>query len=268
MDSAANPLTVSLIVPVLNQEPRLEDVLREIAALPAAINPEVLVVYDVTRPELMDAVRAEQRRIEQKYGARCLTRTSERGFGSAIRAGFEASHGDVIIPIMGDCSDDIAAIPRMLDKVRSGADLVAGSRYMPGGAIIGDTAKQQISRFYSKIMGLVSAVGCSDVSNSFRAYRREIWETIPNEANSFDISVEMTVKAAKAGFRIDQVPAVWTNRAAGQSSFGMLKELRNYNRWLLYAARHKPRPAALILLPAALLSGVFLLGRVFGRGRA
>jgi len=267
MESAANPLTVSLIVPVLNQEPRLEDVLREIRSLPAEIDPEVIVVYDITRPELLEAVQREQRELEKNYGVRCLTRTNERGFGSAIRAGFEASRADVIIPIMGDCSDDIAAIPRMLAKIEGGADLVAGSRYMPGGAIIGDTPKQQISRYYSKVMGLASSVGCSDVSNSFRAYRRGIWETIRNESNSFDISVEMTVKAAEAGYRIDQVPAVWTNRAAGQSSFGMMKELRNYNRWLFYAVRHNPRRTTLFWLPVVIVSAVLVGVRLFAGGR-
>src|SRR5439155_15031185 len=140
--------TLSLIIPVLNQEPRLEDVLREIQAVLAAYQPEIILVYDVTKPELLDAVQEEQREMEQRYGARCVTRTDQRGFGSALRAGVEASRGDVVIPIMGDCSDDIAAIPRMLSAIDRGADVVAGARYIAGGAIIGDDAKQQISRYY------------------------------------------------------------------------------------------------------------------------
>jgi len=267
MESAAQALTVSLILPVLNHEPRLEDVLREIRSLSGEYQPEVLVVHDVTRPELLESLKSEQRGLEEKYGVRYVTRINQRGFGSALRAGFEASRGDVIIPIMGDCSDDIAAIPRMLEKIRSGADLVAGSRYMPGGAIVGDTPKQQTSRLYSRIMQTMSRIPCNDVSNSFRAYRRDIWKTIPNEATSFDISVEMTVKAAAAGYRIDQVPAVWTNRAAGQSRFRMLKELPNYSRWLFFAARHAPRRSTLVAAPVALIGLVALMGWMLGRRR-
>lgn len=261
------PITVSLIVPVLNLEPRLEDVLREIGSLPSGFQPEVLVVYDVTRHDLLESVKEEQRSLEKKYGVCCVTRVNQRGFGSALRAGFEASRGEVIIPIMGDCSDDIAAIPRMVEKIRSGADLVAGSRYMAGGAIVGDTPKQQISRLYSRIMRAMSRVPCNDVSNSFRAYRRDIWRTIPNEAASFDISVEMTVKAAAAGYRIDQVPAVWTNRAAGRSHFRMLKELPNYSRWLFFAARHAPRRSTLVAAPVALIGLAALAGLIFVRGQ-
>jgi len=269
MRTATPPLTVSLILPVLNQEPRLEDVLRQIQSLVGDYQPEVLVVYDVTRRELLDAVRTEQQDLGERYGVRCITRLDERGFGSALRAGFEASRGDVIIPIMGDCSDDIAAIPRMLQRIAGGADVVAGSRYMPGGAIVGDTAKQQISRLYSRGIRAVSSVPCDDLSNSFRAYRRQVWESIPNEASSFDISVEMTVKAAAQGYRVEQVPAVWTNREAGQSHFRMLKELPNYGRWLLYAARHAPSRSLLIAVPVGLVSLVLAtrgLLRLF-RGR-
>jgi len=253
MSPAAPPLTVSLIVPVLNHEPRLEEVLRQIQSVLGDL-PEVVLVYDVTRPELLEAVKAEQADLEARYGVRYLTRTDRRGFGSALRAGFEASHGDVIIPIMGDCSDDIPAIPRMLERIEAGADLVAGARYIPGGAIVGDTPKQQISRAYSRITRAVSSVACDDVSNSFRAYRRSIWEAIHNDATSFDISVEMTVKAAARGYRLDQVPAVWTNRAAGQSQFSITKELPNYGRWLLYAARHAPSRLLLVAAPVAFIS--------------
>lgn len=253
MNVTAAPLTVSLVLPVLNQEPRLEEVLRQIRSV-LGDHPEVIVVYDVTRPDLLDAVKAEQANLEARYGVRSLTRTDRRGFGSAIRAGFEASGGDVIIPIMADCSDDIPAIPAMLERIQAGADLVAGARYIPGGAIVGDTPKQQISRVYSRAVRTLSSVACNDVSNSFRAYRRSIWESIDNEATSFDISVEMTVKAAARGYRLDQVPAVWTNRAEGQSQFSMLKELPNYGRWLLYAARHAPSRSLLIAVPVGLAS--------------
>jgi len=259
--------TLSLIIPILDQEPRLAEVLDQIQSLLADYRPEIVLVYDVTRPELLDAVLAEQREMEERFGARSVTRTDQRGFGSALRAGFEASQGDVMIPVMGDCSDDIAAIPPMLAAIDDGADIVAGARYIPGGAIIGDDAKQQISRYYSKIVRALSSVSCDDVSNSFRAYRRAVWENISNESNSFDISVEMTVKAAAEGYRIEQVPAVWTNRAAGQSHFSIMKELPNYGRWVLYAARRAPSRFLLVALPVSVVSLVMLTGWMFGLGR-
>lgn len=267
LETKSPRLTVSLIVPVLNHEPRLTDVLDEIQSLPAEFERELLIVCDVTRPESLDEIQREHQSLEERYNARCLTRSDERGFGSALRAGFEASRGDVIIPIMGDCSDDIPAIPRMVARIADGADIAVGSRYMAGGAIVGDTPKQQVSRLYSRTMRALSSVSCDDVSNSFRAYSRRVWENIPNEANSFDISVEMTVKAAARGYRIEQVPAVWTNREAGRSSFRMLKELPNYARWLSYAMRRAPSRSLLIAVPVGTVSLVLAIAGMVNLAR-
>lgn len=262
-------MSVSLILPVLNREDRLVDVLEQIRSTLPSLNPEVLVVYDVTRPELLDAVEAEQLHLEERYAVRSLTRLRQRGFGSALRAGFQASSGQVIIPIMADCSDDIAIIPQMLAKIEAGADVVAGSRYMPGGRIVGDTIKQRLSRLYSKIVQMICRLPCRDVSNSFKAYRREVWENIASEATSFDISIEMTIKAATQGYRVTEVPAVWTNREAGRSHFRMLREFPNYMRWLLYAARHLSPHSLLVAASLGLIS-LFLLASTmwaFARGR-
>jgi glycosyltransferase involved in cell wall biosynthesis len=242
MKTAVSPLTISLILPVLNHEPRLEQVLRDIQTVFSdRQQPEVLVVYDVTKPGILDAVRAEQHDLEERYGIRSVTRINERGFGGALRAGFEASTGDVIVPVMGDCSDDISSIPRMVEKIVEGtADVVSGSRYAQGGGIVGDTPKQRLSRLFSIIMGTVSTISTQDVSNGFKAYRREVWENIKNDSVWFDMSVEMTVKAAAHGYRITQVPTVWTNRNAGKSAFSMMGEFPRYSRWIFYAARHSP----------------------------
>ena len=262
-------MKLSLILPVLNHEDRLMDVLRDISSKLASLDPEVIVVYDVTRPELMDDVKAEQRALEESYGIRSITRTNERGFGSALRAGSKASNGDVIVPVMADCSDDIAAIPRMLAEIEAGADIAVGCRYMPGGRIVGDDVKQHISRLYSRLMGAMSGVRCRDVSNSFKAYRREIWDRVDSEAASFDISVELTVKAAAKGARISEVPAVWTNRQVGRSQFSMIRELPNYGRWMLYAVRRVPSRPFLVGVAAAAAAGLVLaaLGSWSGRGR-
>ena len=262
-------MKASLILPVLNHEDRLEEVLGEIRSHLASLDPEVIVVYDVTRPELLDDVRAEQAALAERYGIRSVTRLNERGFGSALRAGFEASTGEAVLPVMADCSDDIAAIPRMLAEIEVGADIAVGCRYMPGGGIVGDDLKQRFSRLYSGLMGTISALRCRDVSNSFKAYRREVWEKIDNEATSFDVSVEMTVKAAAAGYRIAEVPAVWTNRQVGRSQFSMRRELPNYGRWLVYAAKRLPSRSFLVAAVAGVASSLLLLalGRRRGGGR-
>src|SRR5207248_5803643 len=111
-----------------------------------------------------------------------------------------------------------------------------------GGGIVGNTLKQRVSRLYSTLVRLAGGPPIHDVSNAFKLYRRTVVESVPTVADSFDISVELTVKAAIAGYRITEIPTVWTNRAEGRSNFDFWKELRNYGRWLvLVAARRRRR---------------------------
>jgi glycosyltransferase involved in cell wall biosynthesis len=259
-DAVSAHLGVSLILPVYNHEERLTEVLDDIRTTLGDRDHEIIVVYDVTNPEMVDSVKAEQEWLQKEYGIHPVTRVNQRGFGSALRYGFEASRGEVVIPIMADCSDDIGAIPRMLDAIEAGADVVGGCRYMDGGGVIGDTPKQKLSRWYSALMGTVSSVPARDVSNGFKAFRREVWERVENQSPWFDMSVEMTVKAAELGYQIDQVPTVWTNRSAGRSQFSMLAEFPRYSRWLFYAARRVPSRSFIFGLALGAGSVVFLGG--------
>jgi hypothetical protein len=138
---------------------------------------------------------------------------------------------------MGDESDRAEDIPRMVEKLETGYDVVAGSRYMQGGQTVGMTSKQQVSHAYSLLVRAVGGLEIHDVSNAFKAYRRAVVETVRTEAESFDISVELTIKAAQAGFRVGEIPTTWTNRAIGSSNFRFSKEILNYGRWLALAAR-------------------------------
>ena len=128
-ETASPHVRASLILPVYNHEERLTEVLDEIRSTMRDDDYEIIVVYDVTNPEMIDSVKAEQGKLKKEYGIRPVTRVNQRGFGGALRFGFEASRGQIVIPIMADCSDDIAAIPRMLDAIKSGADIVGTIRH-------------------------------------------------------------------------------------------------------------------------------------------
>jgi hypothetical protein len=108
--------------------------------------------------------------------------------------------------------------------------------------------KQRVSKWYSVLVRLFGGPPIHDVSNAFKAYRKTVVDSVAVTSTSFDLSVELTVKAFLAGFRIAEVPATWTNRTEGKSKFKMGEEIPNYGRWLLLAARSRrrlsPAPAA------------------------
>lgn len=233
--------TITAIVPILEAEPQLRQTLEGLASIRDRVDLEILIVVDVPNPDREGAVRRANDPIAAGADARVLYRLGRRGFGSALRHGFAEAAGDAVVPVMGDGSEDPEAIVRMADALRAGWDVVAGSRYMRGGGIVGDTAKQRLSRWYSALCRALGGPPVHDVSNAFKCYRRPVVDSVPTVADSFDISVELTVKAHRAGFRVTEVPTVWTNRRAGSSKFSIRRELAHYGRWLALAASPRPR---------------------------
>jgi dolichol-phosphate mannosyltransferase len=226
---------VSVIVPVLYREPQLEGTLRPLVSLRPRLDIEVLLVIDVPDVSRESEARAANDRLASTLGVRAEYRLGDRGFGSALRFGFAEATGDVLIPFMADACDAPEDIPRLVREVERGMDVVAGSRYMRDGRIVGNTMKQRLSHFYSVLLRLAGGPPIHDISNAFKAYRRAVIQSVQTAAESFDISVELTLKAYKAGFRIGEIPTVWTNRQQGKSSFRFAGEIPNYGRWLLFA---------------------------------
>ena len=243
-------MKVTVIVPVLYREPQLAKTLGHLAEHSGTADQEILVVVDVPDPAREWETREENDSLAYAYGARVLYRVGQRGFGSALRFAFAQGQGDAFVPFMGDESDRAEDIPRMVQELERGYDVIAGSRYMKGGSIVGVTTKQRMSRLYSFLVRLAGGPRIHDVSNAFKAYRRAVVERIRTEAESFDISVELTVKAALEGFWIGEIPTVWTNRELGSSNFRMRGEVANYGRWLMLAARGRRRLRSRATVPA------------------
>jgi glycosyltransferase involved in cell wall biosynthesis len=233
-------MKLSLLIPVLNWEETLPETITRIRSLPDGAAHEVVVIFDVTTPGLRPEVERLRSELADSYSVRAIVRTSERGFGSALRAGAAAATGDLVMPVMADLSDDLGVIPAMVAKIELGADIVVGARYIKGGAIVGDTPKQRLSRLYTKLIGALTDIGCGDISNSFKMYRREVWQAVAPRSNSFDLSAELVVKGAALGYRVDQVPATWVNRQAGRSTFRLYRELVSYGRWFAFSVLTMP----------------------------
>ncbi len=225
-------MKLSLLVPVLDYEETLPETIARIRALPSGEAYEIVVIFDVTKADWQEKVEQAGGELGERFGVRSIVRTGERGFGSALRAGAAAATGDLVMPVMADLSDDLSVLGAMMSKIEAGADVVAGARYIKGGGIVGNTAKQRLSLVYSRVASVLTNVGCGDISNSFKMYRRAVWKAVAPESESFDLSAELVIKAAALGYRVDQVPATWVNRQVGRSKFRVYRELVNYGRWL------------------------------------
>lgn len=216
------PVRISVVVPAHNEEenlrslvPRLIDVLQREYSQD---DYEVIIVDDNSTDstsEVVSAFASSDRAIH------LVRRTDEPGFGEAVKAGLLSAHGDIVIPFMADHSDDAEDIPRLVDAIERGHDVAYGSRFLPGSSVESyPSLKLLYNRSYNTLLRLAFSLPRQDTTNAFKAYRREVLETVGVgnlRSRDFDLTAELPVKAHLAGFSSIEVPVSWRDRTAGVS---------------------------------------------------
>lgn len=208
-----------LVLPTYNEADNLEPLVEAaLAHLPS--DARVLVVDD-SSPDgtgaTADRLAAGDERIE------VLHRPRKEGLGPAYLAGFRRAltgGADFILEMDSDFSHDPADLPRLLAAAET-ADLAIGSRYVAGGKVENWTpVRKTISRGGSAYARFVLGLPVRDLTGGFKCFRREVLEAIPlGEIGSrgYAFQVEMTYRAAKAGFKIVEIPICFRERRAGVS---------------------------------------------------
>lgn len=210
---------VTVVVPTYNERPNLPDLVRRILALDA--NYAVLVVDDGspdgTGEIAEDLVATNPGRVS------VLHRPRKEGIGPAYLAGFRqalAGDADFIAQMDADHSHDPADLARLVAAARS-ADLVIGSRYVPGGGTEGWSAwRRWLSRGGGRYAQLVLGVDVADLTGGFKVWRRETLERLDFAAiaaDGYGFQIETTVRALRSGARVDEAPITFHERAAGRS---------------------------------------------------
>lgn len=239
---------ISVVVPVYNEDENIGSCLRALWSALAAVPHEILVCYDFDEDRTLPAIAAMP---DRPPSVRLVKNDLGRGAAYALRAGFDAARGDVVITTMADLSDPPDVIHAMAAKIRaSGATIVSGSRYMKGGSLTGGPfVKRTLSRWACLSLNWLAGVGTHDATNNFRAYRPEFLRRTEVESEAaFDIALELTVKAHLAGEPVTEVPSTWVDRSAGESRFQVWNWAPKYLRWWWKAAG----PPVVFLLVMAL----------------
>ncbi len=226
---------ISVVLPVYNERESIAPCLRGLASALAGEEHEILVCHDTDEDTTLPAIAAMP---DRPASVRLVRNTLGRGALNAIRSGFAAASGDVVVTSMADLSDPPELIPRMAEKIRDGADVVAGSRYMRGGSQKGGPwLKRTLSRIAGVSLRWISGIGTHDSTSNFRAYSKTFLDSVTIESRAgFEIALELTVKAHLAGRKVDEVPSSWVERESGKSNFKLWKWLPSYLRWYLRAA--------------------------------
>ncbi len=198
-----------------NIEPFVEAVL---AKLPSSAR--VLIVDDDS-PDGTGQIA--DRLAELHENVAVLHRPRKEGLGPAYIAGFRqalAEGAGLVLEMDSDFSHDPAYLPRLLEAAQ-GADLVLGSRYVPGGGVRDwGPLRRAISRGGSAYARLVLGLDVLDLTGGFKCFRREVLEAIDLDsvqARGYAFQVELTYQAIRRGFKVVEVPIVFRDRQAGSS---------------------------------------------------
>lgn len=210
---------VLIILPTYNERENLE---KMVAAIGRELPGAHLLIIDDGSPDgtgdLAEGLAAAQAGIfvHHREGKLGLGTAYLWGFGWALERRYRH-----VFEMDCDFSHDPADLPRLLERSRRGADVVIGSRYVPGGGTEGwGLVRRAISRgggFYSRA---VLGIGVRDLTAGFKCFRREALEALPLDrvhSGGFSFQIEINYLAARAGLRIVEVPVTFRDRQEGTS---------------------------------------------------
>jgi dolichol-phosphate mannosyltransferase len=209
-------------LPTYNERENLEPMLRALGGV-LGPNDRVLVIDD----DSPDGTGEIAERLKRELGfVDVLHREQKEGLGRAYIAGFEwalEQGAELVLEMDCDFSHNPADVPHLIEAAAD-ADLVLGSRYVAGGGTRNwSPVRRAISiggSFYARTL---LHVPIRDLTGGFKCYRRQVIETIEIDtisARGYAFQIETTYRALRAGFRVEEIPIVFSDRAAGGSKMG------------------------------------------------
>ncbi|HEY4116915.1 MAG TPA: glycosyltransferase family 2 protein [Byssovorax sp.] len=227
---------VSVVIPGLNEGESLDELATGIAtALDArGVSFEIVFVDDGSTDDTWKVIGALHARDPRVLGVRFR---SNFGKAMGLTAGFERAKGDVIVTMDADLQDDPAELPKFLDAIDAGEDVVVGwkvKRLDPANRLV-------LTRIFNGTVRLLTGVKLHDMNCGFKAYRREVLATIPVYGDLFRF---IPAFAKSQGFRIAEVPVTHHQRKYGSSRYGLERILRGFFDLLsvLFLTRYSRKP--------------------------
>jgi GT2 family glycosyltransferase len=213
-------IRILVVVPTHNEADNIPELLDGLNRhVPEA---DVVVLDDASTDDTRSIVRG---RLSEGGGRlRLIERDEKRGLGDAyVHAfGIALDEGyDVVVEIDADLSHDPAVLPTMLDLAGRGIDVVIGSRYIPGGSVVGWPRRRTwLSRWGNRYAAIALGLAINDATAGYRVYRAETLRRLDLgaiRAEGYGFQIEMTYRAVAAGCSIVEVPITFRDRVAGAS---------------------------------------------------
>ena len=225
---------VSVVIPTLNEAKNLPHVM---GALPAWLD-EVIIVDGYSTDDTLEVAARLRPDV-------LIVHQSRPGKGDALRCGFEAATGDVLVMLDADGSADPAEIPRFLQALLAGADFAKGTRFGPGGGSDDLTRLRSAGNwFFSTLVNVFFGTRYSDLCYGYNAFWRHCLPAMSVDCDGFEVETLINIRVARAGLAIAEVPSHERLRIHGESNLRPFRDgarvLRTIVRERLRRSPHVP----------------------------
>ncbi|MGH2956186.1 MAG: glycosyltransferase family 2 protein [Solirubrobacterales bacterium] len=228
-------MRLSVVIPDHNEAGSIAASVRDTADVldRAEIDYELIVIDDASvdgTSAVVEDLASSNERIH------CCRSHYSRGFGLTIRAGLDRYQGDAVAIMMADGSDDPEDLVRYHRVLEDGYDCAFGSRFAGGNRVVDyPRFKLVLNRIVNWGIRALFRHGYDDTTNAFKAYRREVIETVqPLLANHFNLTVELPLKAIVRGHSYGVVPISWHGRKSGTTKLDLREMGSRYAFIVLY----------------------------------
>jgi glycosyltransferase involved in cell wall biosynthesis len=209
--------TLSIIIPVYNERNTVMDLLQQVARQPVSLRKELIIVDDCstdgTREFLQQADLQNVLGNNGTNSVKLALHEKNQGKGAGVRTGLAQATGEIVLIQDADLEYDPSDYPILIAPILEGhADAVFGNRFHSGPHRVPRYYRYMLNRFFSMLCNSLTGIAIHDVTACYKVFRRELLERMHLRSDRFSIETEMTVKLAKMGVRIYEVPIVYHGR--------------------------------------------------------
>ena len=201
-------MKLSVVIPVYNERATVVELLARVEAVDLGFAKEIIIVDDASTDGTREVLQGLAR-----PGLRVLLQERNQGKGAALRRGFAAAEGDIVLVQDADLEYDPAEYPQLIAPILTGrADVVYGSRFLGGPHRVLLYWHSLGNRVLTTLTNMVSNLNLTDMETCYKVFRRETLQRLRLRSDRFGFEPEVTIKLAKLRARIYEVPISYAGR--------------------------------------------------------